>query len=66
MSKQVSLGSIDLESYKPCESCLYRKMTKSPFTGKVERAIALLEVIHSDVYGPMNTPVRGGFSYFVT
>ena len=66
MSKQVSLGSFDLESYETCESCLSRKMTKSPFTGKGERAIALLEVIHSDVYGPMNTHARGGFSYFVT
>ena len=42
------------------------KMTKSPYTGKGERAIALLEVIHSHVYGPMNTHARGGFSYFIT
>ena len=41
-------------------------MTKSPYTGKGERAIALLEVIHSNVYGPMNTYARRGFSYFIT
>ena len=66
MSKQVSLGSFDLELYETCESSLYGKMTKSPYTGKGERAIALLEVIHSGVYGPMNTHARGGFSYFIT
>ena len=46
MSRQVSLGSFDLESYETCESCLYGKMTKSPYIGKGERASALLELIH--------------------
>ncbi|XP_010556061.1 PREDICTED: uncharacterized protein LOC104825432 [Tarenaya hassleriana] len=41
-------------------------MTKSPFTGKGQRADELLSLIHSDVCGPMNTPARGGYSYFVT
>ena len=39
-------------------------MTESPFTGKGERANALLEPIHSDVCSPMNTYARAGFSYF--
>ena len=66
MSKQGSLGSYDLESYETCESCLSGKMTKSPFTGKGERASAVLEVIHSHVYGPMTTRAHEGFSYFIT
>ena len=41
-------------------------MTKSPFTGKGERTSGLLELIHSDVCGPMTTHVRGGFLYFIT
>ena len=41
-------------------------MTKSPFTGKGERASAVLEVIHSHVYGPMTTRAHEGFSYFIT
>ena len=60
------LGSFDLESYETCESCLSGKMTKSPFTGKGERAHELLELIHSDVCSPMNTYARAGFSYFIT
>ena len=41
-------------------------MTKTPFTGHPERAGELLEIIHSDVCGPMNTGARGGYFYFVT
>ena len=42
------------------------KMTKTPFTGHPERAAELLEIIHSDVCGPMSTSARGGYFYFVT
>ncbi|KAK8652167.1 hypothetical protein V6N13_061189 [Hibiscus sabdariffa] len=41
-------------------------MTKSPFSGKGERASDLLGLIHSDVCGPMNTQARGGYQYFIT
>ena len=35
------------------ESCLKGKMTKRPFNAKGRRAHDLLELIHSDVCGPM-------------
>ncbi|KAM1027855.1 hypothetical protein ACFX2A_041564 [Malus domestica] len=41
-------------------------MTKSPFTGKGERATEILGLIHTDVCGPMSTTSRGGFSYYIT
>ncbi|KAL4351179.1 hypothetical protein GQ457_06G013780 [Hibiscus cannabinus] len=41
-------------------------MTKTPFSGKGERASDLLGLIHSDVCGPMNTQARGGYQYFIT
>ena len=66
LHKQGNLGSFDWESYETCESCLSGKMTKSPFTGKGERASGVLDLIHSDVCGPMTTHARGGFSYFIT
>ena len=37
-----------------CESCLEGKMTKRSFPSKGHRAYDLLELIHSDVYGPFN------------
>src|SRR5688572_29412961 len=60
------LTSFDFESYETCEACLLGKMTKTPFTGFPERAVDLLELVHSDVCGPMSTTARGGFQYFIT
>ena len=60
------LESFDFESFDTCESCLMGKLTKTPFTGHMERASDLLEIIHTDVCGPMSIPARGGFLYFVT
>ena len=40
-------------------------MTKRPFSGKGIKANQPLELIHSDVCGPMNVKVRGGYEYFV-
>ncbi|KAA0040448.1 gag/pol protein [Cucumis melo var. makuwa] len=42
------------------------KMTKRPFTGKGHRAKEPLELVHSDLCGPMNVKARGGFEYFIT
>ena len=57
------LTSFNFESYETCEACLLGKMTKMPFTaGFPERASDLLELIHTDVCGPIllevdsNTP----------
>jgi hypothetical protein len=41
-------------------------MTKTPFIGFPERASDLLELIHTDVCGPMSMTARGGFQYFIT
>ncbi len=60
------LDPFDYESYATCESCLQGKMTNSPFSGTGERASELLELIHTDVCGPMSTHARGGYSYFNT
>ena len=43
-----------LESLDACEPCLMGKMTKTPFSGTMERATDLLEIIHTDVCGPMS------------
>jgi transposase InsO family protein len=42
------------------------KMTKTPFSGIMERAADLLGIIHTDVCGPMNVSTRNGYRYFVT
>jgi hypothetical protein len=60
------LESLDYESCETCEPCLMGKMTRTPFSGSMERATDLLEIIHTDICGPMSVPAHGGYCYFVT
>ena len=41
-------------------------MTKRSFTGKGLRAKRPLELVHSDLCGPMNVKARGGYEYFIS
>ena len=41
-------------------------MTKLSFKGKGECASGPLDLIHTDVCGPMSTHAKGGFIYFIT
>ena len=41
--------SLGCESFDACEPCLLGKMTKTPFSGIMEQATDLLEIIHTDV-----------------
>ena len=59
------LKSFDFESFETCEACLLGKMTKTSFAGHSERASKLLELVHTDVCGPMSTTARGGYQYFI-
>ena len=53
------LESLDYESLDACEPCLMGKMTKkTPFSGTMERATDFLEIIHTDVCGPINIEAR--------
>ena len=56
----------DVNSLQACESCLKGKMSKLPFKGQMERAEGLLDLIHTDVCGPLSVSARGGFNYFIT
>ena len=60
-------------SYSPkketsiCEGCIYGKQHRLPFP-KVSQRITKkpLELIHSDVCGPISVPTIGGSRYFIT
>src|SRR3954470_6159851 len=60
------LESLDFEKLERCEACLMGKMTKTPFSGMMEGATDLLEIIHTDVCVPMSVSTRGGYRYFLT
>ena len=50
-----------------CEGCLAGKMCRKPFPSVGEiRSTRKLQLVHSDVCGPMQTQSIGGAKYFVT
>ena len=60
------MESLDYESFDTCEPCLMGKMTKSPFSGTMERDNYLFEIIHIDVCGLISVETSGGYCYFMT
>ena len=66
LHKDGFLESLGYESFDACEPCILGKMTKTTFSGTMERTTVLLEIIHTDVCGPMSVDARGGYRYFLT
>lgn len=50
---------------EPCDVCAKGKQTRRPFGNAGNRANQLLELVHSDVCGPMQTASLGGAKYFL-
>lgn len=65
LAKEGLLGSLTKVKLPKCEPCLAGKATKKPF-GKASRALGTLDLIHSDICGPMNVKARNGAIYFLT
>ena len=49
-----------------CETCALGRQRKEPMTGKREKVNELLEVVHSDVCGPMQVSTITEERFFVT
>jgi len=66
MANGLSKGITDVES-DFCESCVYGRKTRGSFPpNKNARSHRILELIHTDVCGPMPTSAYDGSRYFVT
>ena len=55
-----------MNHFDACERCLMGKMTKTPFSGTMERATDLLEIIHTDVCNLKSVEAHGKYHYFLT
>ena len=65
LAKQGLLGNLEKVELSTCEHYLKGKLTRKPFS-KVTRAEFSLQLIHSDVCGPINVRARHGAYYFIT
>ena len=60
------LDQFDYESYVTYEPCFYGKLINSPFSRTGERTSELLELIYTDVCGPMLTQAIDDYFYLIT
>lgn len=58
-------GTVDV-SLQNCEVCCEGKQHRLPFKHRGTNARELLEIVHTDVCGPMENRSLGGAKYFVT
>jgi len=49
-----------------CEICIQGKMTRPSFPKESDRNTVKLELIHTDICGPMRVSSNGGSKYFIT
>jgi len=62
-------GMTFASSEKPdtvCEPCLAGKMSSNPFPSSPSRSTQPLELIHSDLHGPLPVPTWEGYRYWIT
>ena len=48
-----------------CEHCIYGKQSRVRFPSGATRENGILELVHSDVFGPVTLPSLGGSMYYV-
>ena len=49
-----------------CDGCAQGKNVKNPFSKRDNKAEGVLELIHSDVCGPMPSSSNNGYVYYVS
>ena len=49
-----------------CEHCVYGKENRVRFPSGATRAEGILQLVHSDVFGPVSVPSLGKFVYYVS
>ncbi|KAL0316519.1 UNVERIFIED_CONTAM: Retrovirus-related Pol polyprotein from transposon TNT 1-94 [Sesamum radiatum] len=65
LAREGLLGSLAKVNHPVCEPCMVGKACRKPF-GKAKRPTCPLELVHSDICGPMNVRACHGAFYFLT
>jgi len=66
LSRSGYLPGFNFSDFTVCEHCLYGKQTQTPHKKGSSRKAEPLQLVHSDVCGPMPMASMGGALYFVT
>lgn len=62
----LDIGLKGNEVLPPCSSCIQGKLTSLPFPKNAQRSSTLLEIVHTDICGPMRIKSKGGAKYLIT
>jgi hypothetical protein len=49
-----------------CEHCVYGKKKRVRFPSGATRTVGILQLVHSDVFGPVSVPSLGKYVYYVS
>ena len=60
------LSNIDFSDFKTCVVCLNGKMTAKTRNEKIDRCGSTLNLIHTDICGPLTPTALGGYKCFIT
>jgi len=66
ISEGIKLSKADCEAMEKCDICLKAKQTRLPFNSERQRATRILEIIHTDVCGPIDPETWDGKRYVLT
>ena len=58
------IPSIDSDYNSVCKGCMLGKNLKKAFPHSIKRTKEILELIHSDICGPMSSPSLSGYLYY--
>ena len=61
-----SLSEFGAEHQGVCRGCALGKNAKASFSSSDSRSKGILDLVHSDVCGPMLVPSSSGYLYYVT
>jgi hypothetical protein len=54
------------DNHKPCHTCHLAKQRNLPFAHSNTKSVAIFDLIHADIWGPLSTPSICGHKYFLT
>jgi hypothetical protein len=67
VSKVVTgLPELKVDHEGVCKGCAQGKITKNPFPKSDSKPNGILDIVHSDVCGPMPSTSLRGYVYYVT
>jgi hypothetical protein len=66
--REAVIGLLEFNSDQDgvCKGCALSKYAKTTFSSNDNRSKGILDLIHSDVCGPMSVVSIGGFNYYVS